>query len=167
MCRFTLISKALCSLWQVMDNSLAEQKNITLSIPSRHDHVCLVGLALQGLLVESVQNRQQLYLLELAVCEAVVNCIKHAYADSAEYIVQVQLTFYPAELICRVLDQGLALNQALLQEAELQEPCNGFELIECGRGLGLIKSVMDQVDYISQAGWNCLQMRKAFWEGGC
>ncbi|MGM0424643.1 MAG: ATP-binding protein [Thermodesulfobacteriota bacterium] len=139
---------------------MTTEKRITLCIPSRHDHVALLGQALQGLLQEKIQDKGELYLLELALCEAAVNCIRHAYADKPGHIVQVEIILGPNELHFRIQDQGSSLSRQKLFQAELQDPEQDLPVQECGRGLGLIQAIMDQVDYSSSSGWNCLWMRK-------
>jgi serine/threonine-protein kinase RsbW len=140
---------------------MTAEKRITLCIPSRHDHVFLLGQALQGLLQGMLQDKQtQLYLLELAVCEAAVNCIRHAYADQPGHFVQLEVILGANELYFGVQDQGSCMSRDMLFQPGLQKADQGQDLREGGRGLGLIRSIMDQVDYSSSSDWNCLWMRK-------
>lgn len=139
-----------------MDNP----RSIFLRIPSSYDHVHLLGGAIKGVLKEKVEDEQELYLLELAVCEAVTNSIKHAYKSIPENFVCLEITISGHELVFKVKDQGQSLADGILRNRKIDEESICANTCEGGRGIPLIKGIMDQVYYHSDDQENCLTMVK-------
>lgn len=139
-----------------MDNP----RSIFLRIPSSYDHVHLLGGAIKGVLKEKVEDEQELYLLELAVCEAVTNSIKHAYKSIPENFVCLEITISGHELVFKVKDQGQKLEENILQSRGVEGFQEYARVSEGGRGIPLIKGIMDQVYYHSDDQENCLSMVK-------
>ncbi len=133
---------------------------ITLTIRSSQDHVYLIGRAVKGILEDIFQDRDALFLMELAVCEAVANSIKHAHARRAEDIVEVEVELNESEVIIEVKDEGRKSNPEFLDNSRFQETCDLESIKEGGRGIPIIKQVMDQVDYYSTCQKNILVMKK-------
>ncbi|MFO7816838.1 MAG: ATP-binding protein [Thermodesulfobacteriota bacterium] len=133
---------------------------IKLVIPGSQDHVRLVGRALKGILEENVQEGEDLFLIELAVCEAVANSIKHAYAGRSLNNVEVEVDIGASEIIIEVRDEGQKPDSRFLDKNEFQQTCALESMQEGGRGIPIINEVMDHVDYYSSCGKNILIMRK-------
>lgn len=139
-----------------MDNP----KSIFLRILSSHDHVHLLGGAIKGILKEKVEDEQELYLLELAVCEAVTNSIKHAYKGTSGNYVDIEVSISEVEMIFKIKDKGQSLGDGILQNRRIDEESICANTCEGGRGIPLIKGIMDQVYYYSDDQENCLTMIK-------
>lgn len=133
---------------------------ITLAIPSSQDHVYLTGKAVKGILEDVFLDRETLFLLELAVCEAVANSIKHASGSGTENIVEVGVEINDSEVIIEVMDEGKKCNPEFLDNSQFQETCDLESIKEGGRGIPIIKQVMDHVDYYFSCQKNILVMKK-------
>ncbi len=99
------------------------------------------------------------YHIELAVVEAITNCIRHAFGEESSRPMHVVTAVKDDSLLIRVSDRG--------RPVKLELPPRGRvgsvpELLqEGGRGLFLICSLMDRVEQVSDAEGNTLVMTKA------
>ncbi len=68
------------------------------------------------------------------------------------------------ELVLDIYDTGRSMDQDLLKEADISSlyfDANDFDSIpEKGRGLAIIKEIMDRSSYTSSEGKNCFTMKK-------
>ncbi len=95
------------------------------------------------------------YNVELAVNEAVVNVISHAYQDDPSQVVQLDFYICPDRLIIQVRDWGLGFDPASIPEPDLRYPQ------ESGYGVYLIRQLMDHVSYESNTpDGNCVTLVK-------
>ena len=91
---------------------------------------------------------QQLDMIELALAEALNNVIIHAHKDHPELDITIQITKNSDSVEFNVIDSMNQLNSLKLEENPL-DPNKNFVLATSGRGLDIIKIVMDEVSYIS------------------
>lgn len=142
----------------------AEKTTIRLVIGSHLQDVHLIGMAIHRLALGKGFPEMSAFALELCVVEAVTNAIEHAYKGEPGNDVQVDLLFQEDNLVLEVCDWGKPMDGALLQEATCQKlHCDHTHLdnlSERGRGLAIIKEIMDSVSYRSDQGVNCLTMVK-------
>jgi serine/threonine-protein kinase RsbW len=100
-------------------------------------------------------------LLRLAIQEAVTNVIRHSYAGRDPGWVELELTCDDGEIVAVVRDQGIPFNPTS-DEYEMPDPA---QLIEAGRGIGIIRQVMGRIEYrYDPELGNELTMRKKLWE---
>ncbi|WP_285905806.1 ATP-binding protein [Pseudodesulfovibrio pelocollis] len=134
--------------------------SIALSIPSRAEAVRLACLAIRGLLQGVKLDDEEKYHVELAVSEAATNSMRHAYGGEPEHEIGLQVSIDPERLIVEVSDTGRSLDPCLLKcaclpsEADVREGAGG-------RGLYLIREVMDDVRVERVDGRNVLRMTKS------
>jgi serine/threonine-protein kinase RsbW len=103
------------------------------------------------------------FQIELCVVEAVTNSIKHAYRLEAGHQVEITLSIVSDKFIFDICDTGIPMDSKLLEEKSpsLSFDADNLESIsEKGRGLAIIKKIMDTVTYTSKQGKNCFSMRK-------
>ncbi len=134
-----------------------------MTIPCRLDHVHLAGHAIKGILGETIPDTELVFLIELAICEAVSNSMQHAHACNADCNVEVTVYLCKSEIVIEVTDTGAPLNADLLKEKQNHAPEDAISAktaAEGGRGIYLICKTMDEVKYRSFAGRNTLTMRK-------
>lgn len=96
--------------------------------------------------------------VEVAIYEACLNVIEHAYGFDASRRVRVDLFEDEERLTFRITDTGVPLDAALLTDpGEV-----GRHTRRAGRGLGLkiIRRAMDEVSYESEDGENCMTLVK-------
>lgn len=99
------------------------------------------------------------YHVELAVVEAVTNCMRYAFGEESESRpMHVAARVEEDALVISVTDGGEPVELDLELEPERRPP---DELREGGRGLFLIRSLMDGVEHRSTSAGNILRMTKA------
>ena len=94
--------------------------------------------------------------INTVLTEALVNAIKHANAADPTKEVLIRINISDKELAIRVFDsgEGFDLNT-------VSGPCFESDVLnEKGRGLFIIRSLMDSVVYKKANGGNVLEMRK-------
>lgn len=135
-------------------------KTITLTINSDLEQVELIGNCINKLCDLVNYDDLQSYDIELCCVEAVNNCIKHAYNNIPDNLVQVIFTIYESFLEIQVIDNGkTADNLNFNNHFEMDiEKLDG--LPEGGMGLFLINQIMNNVSYIKEKDKNILLMTK-------
>lgn len=143
-----------------------EAKKIKLSIESHCENVPLIGAAINKLCSTLPFSEIDACSIELCVVEAVVNSIKHAYAEEPGHEVIVTLSVYDTRLVIEVIDTGKSMAPGLLEERKefaLEFDPNDIDAIpESGRGLAIIQGFMDDVGYQVKENGNYLTMIKVF-----
>ncbi len=132
--------------------------NLNVEVPSRTQYLSLVANVAEELARDvdiAEEDRATLaYHLNLAVTEAVANAIKHGAKPDPTNTVRMRASMDDKSLLVEVFDHGEGFD---LPDAA---PCDADGLQEHGRGLFLVRSVMDAVEYAKGDGWNVLRMRK-------
>lgn len=130
---------------------------LTLTIDSRLDHVVLVGLSVRALCAAVPLAEADTDAVELCVVEAVNNAIEHAYGGSPGHAVEIELRLDGVELCIAVRDRGRRMDWPA---ACALADGSADDLAEGGRGLFIIRSLMDALSYRDADGWNALRMVK-------
>ncbi|HLL02815.1 MAG TPA: ATP-binding protein [Myxococcaceae bacterium] len=137
---------------------MAAPRQLRLSFDSRLENVALAGRALHGIAHEVGLSVAACDGLELCVVEAVTNSIVHAYGGAPEHEVRLHVTVSDEVLEVQVIDRGTPMAPGRLERAEpavLQKPAL---LAESGRGLLLMRQLMDGLEYTTDASGNTLKM---------
>jgi len=138
-------------------------KRVRLTIDSSLDHVSMVGNALRGILENEPGPRQDIPLIELAVCEAVNNAIIHGYGRKAGSPVEVDVSLGGGRLEVVVADLG----QGFERFPDTMPAIPGGDDLEKlplgGWGLRIMGEVMESVRYSSAQGRNELSLSRR-WE---
>ena len=138
-------------------------KVIKIVIDSKLEEVPSVGKKVREICLSMRLPSFEAFQVELCVVEAVTNSIKHAYRLEAGHQVEITLSIVSDEFIFDICDAGIPMDSKLLEEKSpsLSVDADNLESIsEKGRGLAIIKKIMDNVTYTSKQGENCLSMRK-------
>lgn len=134
--------------------------HVEIKIPNQTKYLSLIGKIGEDIAKELDRyagDRETLaYHINLVLTEAMANAIKHANAGDPEKTVKVSIMISNNDLVIKVEDsgQGFDINQI---------PCPDFEkLDDRGRGIFLIKSLMDSVCYtrLRSGQGNVLMMTK-------
>lgn len=137
---------------------------IKLVIDSGLENVPLVGVAINKLCSLARFSDEESVQIELCAVEAVNNSIKHAYGNEPDHEVEVIYSIGSDELVLDIYDTGRPMDQDLLKEADISSlyfDANDFDSVpEKGRGLAIIKEIMDSASYTSKEGKNCFTMKK-------
>jgi serine/threonine-protein kinase RsbW len=135
---------------------------ITLAIDSQFDHVFLVGLSVRAAAAALGLADDAAGAVELSVVEAVNHCIEHAYGEDPGQRVEIVLA--PDENALRVVvrDRGRRLDwaAACARADAYGADSSADPTAEGGRGIFIIRSLMDAVAYASSDGVNELTLVK-------
>jgi len=132
---------------------------ISLNLPAEPFALELARTCL-GMILEQVYDpkdaAEEIYKLQLALHEIMVNIIRHAYADQPAGRIEVSLNLLPDpdRLMIELHDTGVSFD---LDQAPDPDPQN---LQEGGYGLFLARSVTDEMTYQPQTGNNCWRLVK-------
>lgn len=131
---------------------------VDIKVPNKTRYLGLIGRIGEDIARELERysgDRDTLaYHLNLVLTEAMVNAIKHAGPKEPEKQVRIVITLNVQELTIRVYDdgQGFDINSI---------PAPNFdELEDRGRGIFLIRTLMDSVCYRKNCRENILEMKK-------
>ena len=142
---------------------MAMTRTISLAIDSRPECIELLSLALRGLCGLTALPPLAIAEIDLAMVEAVNNAVEHAYRGEPGHSVVVELRLSPGCLGLSVRDRGEPMDPwRLAGSAEIAEPDRADPATwrPRGRGLAIIKSCMDSVEYQIQDGANILVMSR-------
>ncbi|MBL8251797.1 MAG: ATP-binding protein [Candidatus Competibacter sp.] len=139
-------------------------RTISLAIDSRPECIELLGSAVTGLCALTALPAADIARIELAVVEAVNNAVEHAYHGEAGHSVTVEFRLTPDGFSLWVRDRGDPMDPLKLSaSAEVAKPDRddpeSWPLR--GRGLSIIKSCVDSVEYHVGDGENTLVMHRA------
>jgi len=141
-----------------------DHKRITFIIESDMQNAPLIGMSVNRLCLAAAFSTIEAFNIELCVVEAITNSIRHCYGGKVGHEVKVVLTFTKADIVLDICDIGPPMERDLLDRAVIQCPVGENDNIESiaegGRGLAIIKEIMDSVVYRSEGGENCLTLRK-------
>ena len=138
-------------------------KQIKLTIDSDLANVFLIGMTINRLCALTPFSDAECYKIELCVVEAVNNAIIHAYENEKGHDVEVVFAMDSRTLTIDVCDMGKSMDPEILEVSHI--PTFDFDpddpdIPESGRGLAIIKEVMDHVSYKTIGGKNCLSMSR-------
>ena len=137
-------------------DKVKENERIELTFPADKKYLSLVGAMVQEVCAHVPGLPASAgYNVELAVDEAVVNVISHAYQDDSSGKVQLSFEICPDRLVIKVRDWGLDFDPSSLPELDLGSAH------ESGYGVYLIRRLMDSVYYeANTADGNCVTLVK-------
>lgn len=134
--------------------------DMEITVPNQTRYLSLIGKIGENLarvLDNFSGDREALaHHLNMVLTEAMVNAIKHANAADPRKEVQIRISISDKELLIRVYDQGRGFDLCNV-------PAPAFapnQLEDKGRGIFIIKSLMDSVEYKKAKGGNVLEMKK-------
>ena len=108
-------------------------------------------IALAG---EYIGDQGALHDLELALCEASSNVVRHAYQGAASGGIEIRLGLTPGERAdIEIVDWGRGFAKEVCYENAA--PCS-----ECGRGMYLISSLADGCEVRRHGGENVVAIHK-------
>lgn len=133
--------------------------DIEITVPSQTRYLGLIGRIGENMAHElgdyPVDCETLGHHLNLVLTEALVNAIKHANAADPDREVHIRICVCDQELLIRVYDNGQGFDLNLVPCNECPDPLN-----EQGRGIYIIRSLMDSVEYKKSNGGNVLEMKK-------
>lgn len=131
---------------------------VDIKVPNKTRYLSLIGKIGEDIARElerySGDKEILAYHLNLVLTEAMVNAIKHAGRKEPEKLVRIVISLHKDDLTIRVYDDGQGFDINAI-------PAPNFEELEDrGRGIFLIRSLMDSVAYKKSCRENMLEMKK-------
>jgi serine/threonine-protein kinase RsbW len=138
--------------------------SISLTIDSEFRNVFLVGLAVQRICSSIPLSEQSAYEMEMAVVEAVNNSIEHACRNQPGHPITVRMKLSEDRITFVVSDGGQAVEH--LREMLVLDATGVPHAAERGRGVQIMRALMDEVGYRTDGAMNLLTMVKYLRIGG-
>lgn len=133
--------------------------DIQITVPNQTRYLSLIGRIGENMARELDSfpgDRDALgHHINTVLTEALVNAIKHANATDPNKNVLIRINVCDKELVIRVYDNGQGFDLDLVPSNGCPDPLN-----EKGRGIYIIRSLMDSVVYKKTSGGNVLEMKK-------
>jgi serine/threonine-protein kinase RsbW len=131
---------------------------VDIKVPNQTRYLSLIGRIGEDIAKEldkySGDRETLAYHINLVLTEAMVNTIKYAHARNHDKLVHIVINISEDDLVIRVFDKGQGFNINSI-------PCPDFDRLEDhGRGIFLIRSLMDSVTYKKTKNGNVLEMAK-------
>ena len=136
----------------------------SIVIESRLEDIHRVGDSARSVAEHLGLPVTEVYMVELAVVEAVTNCVKHSYKSTSSHAVEITFTQEDKSLIICICDEGETWGDF----ESRKRGCYPFEyssenleeIPEGGMGLALILEGMDEVQYSRSGSKNVLVLTK-------
>jgi len=131
---------------------------VDIKVPNQTRYLSLIGRIGEDIAKELDKytgDRETLaYHINLVLTEAMVNAIKYANPNEPDKLVHILINISEDELVIKVFDKGQGFDINSI-------PSPNFEDLEDrGRGIFLIRSLMDSVCYKKTRNGNVLEMSK-------
>ena len=134
--------------------------DMEIKVPSQTRFLAVVGRIAEDLVqqLKSYQgNREELaHQLNIVLTEAMANAIKHANRADPDKKVLIRINVENNEIIIRVFDSGSGFDLDSIANPDFENQ----PLDERGRGIFIIRSLMDLVEYRQADNGYVLEMRK-------
>ncbi len=131
---------------------------VDIRIPNQTRYLSLIGKIGEDIVKElNRHNREKdtlAYHLNLVLTEALVNAIRYAHGSDPDQTVHVLINVSDDELQVKVFDHGKGFDIASIPAPDFEKPDNQ------GRGIYIIKCLMDSVSYQKLEKFNVLEMTK-------
>jgi serine/threonine-protein kinase RsbW len=132
--------------------------SVDIIVPNQTRYLRLIGniaeLVAKELETDAYDQDMLAYHLNLVLTEAVANAIEYADDEFPDHSVKVCLSIDDKDLKIRVYDYGQGFDISTVPVPDLEQ------LSERGRGIFLIRNLMDSVAYHRSAEGNVLEMHK-------
>lgn len=139
---------------------MASEVELKIKVPNQTQYLALIGKIGEAVAREMCQipNSKEFCGndLNVVVTEAMANAIKHANATDPDIHVTISININENELLVSVYDSGSGFDLESVPPPDFESA----ELKESGRGLSIIRSLMDSVVYKKVNGGNVLEMKK-------
>ncbi|QHM71023.1 ATP-binding protein [Mixta intestinalis] len=142
---------------------MSEPDEKIITLPATLNSLPLLGERLRQFLAPRQLAESWIFMLDLALCEAATNIIRHGYREDKTKSYGVTFSGDDRQVTVTLYDTGQPIPSALLQAAiNAAEPEveDIDRLLESGRGLRLIYDCVDEVGYQQQGNANLMTLRK-------
>jgi serine/threonine-protein kinase RsbW len=137
---------------------VSSRRVVRLRVPARLDSIRPVIALASDLARQARLSERAIYQCRLALDEACMNIIEHAYANNPDGEIEVVIETGRGRCSIQLTDFGESYNPGSVPEPGVGSPME--EVQPGGLGLFLMRKVMDEVRYIPGPRSNCLVMVK-------
>jgi len=131
-------------------------KGHRLVVPNRFSELRCASQWVRSFVLERQFERQVADWLELSVNEALTNIMSYAYSDDAPHDIVVALYAQPDRICVELEDDGKPFNPL---DLPVEEPAKNLEKSRpTGRGITLMRNLMDELHYVRRDSRNVLTM---------
>jgi anti-sigma regulatory factor (Ser/Thr protein kinase) len=131
---------------------------IAVRLPSRLDVLEeAVEVVARHCLAEGLSARRARFHLRVALCEALANAILYGNGEDPTKSVDVTVTVTPAAFAVEVVDEGCGFDPTCLVAPVLPDDIEAAG----GRGLFLIRQLVDDVTFNDRGNAICMVLRRA------
>ena len=134
--------------------------SIALTIDSEFRNVFLVGLAVQSICASIPLSEQSAYEMEMAVVEAVNNSIEQSCHNRAGHPITICMHLTVDRITFVIADDGDTIMSLHAAPALEDSDTATMPPRERGRGVQIIRALMDEVAYRTEGTSNILTMVK-------
>lgn len=135
---------------------------VRLEIDSELVNTTLVAMAVRGLCAMTTLSPVEVNRVELCIVEIVNNAIEHAYGGEMGHKVEVDVNLLESSLSLTVSDWGKPMEENKLDAKDSSVDADAAVWLCSGRGLPIVQSLMDKVEYQSVGDKNSFIMSKQF-----
>ena len=132
---------------------------LTLQIPASFSEINSASETASRWLADRNAPSEVHYLANLAIEELVTNCIKYAYKDARDHVIEIKLQILDREMALTVTDDGIPFNPLELPVPDTHLPLQDRPI--GGLGIYLLRQMSDHMDYVRAAGMNRITLRKS------
>ncbi len=131
---------------------------VDIKVPNQTRYLSLIGRIGEDIAKELDRydgDRETLaYHINLVLTEAMANAIKYANSRDSDRLVHILINISEDELVIKVFDKGQGFDINAIPAPDFEQ------LQDRGRGIFLIRSLMDSVNYKKVRNGNVLEMWK-------
>jgi serine/threonine-protein kinase RsbW len=127
---------------------------VEIVVPSHPRWLRMIRTVVQEFVAEMGCDPKERHDIALAVGEAVSNVIKHSYKGDPDNKLALLCRDHDDSFEVEIRDRGVAYDPAAKPTRPPEEIRVG------GRGVYLMRALMDQVEYQREGDVNCVRMRK-------
>jgi serine/threonine-protein kinase RsbW len=118
-------------------------QKITLGILSDKKYIRLVRSTLKIFLkLNNYDNSEEIFMIELAINEAIANIIEHTYNSDEKNNINLEMRLEDKKLIVSIKDEGPKINVDDIKHRDLED------YQDRGLGVYIIKSVFDTIEWV-------------------
>ena len=134
--------------------------NFQIIIPSQTRYLSLIGRICENLakevFISQINSEKLAQEINTALTEAIVNNIKHGCKSALDGVIRISISIVENELLIKFFDSGQGFDINLIPVLNFDNDL--FE--ERGRGIHIIRTLMDSVVYRRTLKGNLLEMKK-------
>jgi serine/threonine-protein kinase RsbW len=127
-----------------------KKNNSELNVKSRTENLSLIRDFISDKASESGLSNDEVENIMLAVDEACTNIIKHAYKSYPDGKIIIKVDYNTDKLLITIIDYGSTFDPLIVPDPDLQKYYRDGRV--GGLGMYLMKSLMDDVKYITVPG---------------